>query len=248
MQNELILEFPTKSMPSGFPRRGGSRIVLTAFSVGLPPFGSLPGLTGQAETWSVRGDLLRRTCLQMIAAALVKLLVRIAHGFRLAAAEHDLEVDGLQAVVLVAVNDAGRAGDALPGSEARGEAVAGFILHEHVEKPLQHKEALLDFVGVGCVALARIDEHDRQSEIAGRNDGRIAMLAGAAGADEAMLRALVALDLGILKRRPIRLAVAEPGHIAVHDLFDRDPDQFLGTGMPCGAHGPTPRDGECRWR
>ncbi len=50
MQNELILEFPTKSMPSGFPRRGGSRIVSTAFSVGLTPWGALPGLTGQAET------------------------------------------------------------------------------------------------------------------------------------------------------------------------------------------------------
>src|SRR5882672_3157049 len=196
----------------------------------------------------VETGFLRRPSVQVIGAPLIKLLVRIAHGLRLAAAEHDLEVDGLQAVILVAVNDAGRTGDALPGSEARGDAVAGFILHEHVEKPLQYKEALLDFVGVGRVALARIDEHDRQSEISGRNDGRIAMLAGAAGADEAMLRALVALDLGILKRRPIRLAVAEPGHIAVHDLCDRDPDQFLWTGMPCGAHGPTPRDGECRWR
>src|SRR5215468_5133589 len=146
----------------------------------------------------------------MIAAAFVKLLIRITHGFRLSAAEHDLEVDGLQAVVLVAVNDASRTGDALPGAEARGDAVAGFILHEYVEKPLQHKEALLDFMGVGRVALARIDEHDRQGEISGRNDGRVAMLPGAAGPNEAMLRALVALDLGILKRRPIRLAVTEP--------------------------------------
>src|SRR5262249_48383328 len=165
-----------------------------------------------------------------------------------AAAEHNLEVDGLQAVVLVAVDDAGRTGDALPGSEARGDAVAGFILHEHVEQPLQNEETLLDFVGVGRDALARIDEHERQSASSGRNDRRIAMLAGAAGADKAMLRALVALDLGILERRPIRLAVAKPGHIAVHDLFDRDPDQFLVTGMPCDAHGTTPRDGECRLR
>src|SRR5215470_7213469 len=117
----------------------------------------------------------------MIAAAFVKLLIRITHGFRLSAAEHDLEVDGLQAVVLVAVNDAGRTGDALPGAEARGDAVAGFILYEHVEKPLQDEEALLDFVGVGGVALARIDEHDGQSEIAGRDDCWVAMLAGAAG-------------------------------------------------------------------
>src|SRR5258708_27946336 len=94
---------------------------------------------------AAKGGLRRSGC-EVIGAPLVKLLVRIAHGLRLAAAEHDLEVDRLQAVVLVAVNDAGRARDALPGSEARGDAVAGLILDEHVHKPLQHKEALPHFV------------------------------------------------------------------------------------------------------
>src|SRR5215471_3018339 len=189
-----------------------------------------------AQVAALRRVVLRRARFQMVVASLVELLVRIAHGLRLAATEHDLEIDGLQAVVLVAVNDASRTGDALPRAEARGDAVAGLILHEYVQKALQHEEAFLDFMGVGCVALARIHEHDGQREVAGRYDGRIAMLAGAAGPDEAVLRALVALDLGILEGRPIGLAIAKSGHIAVHDLFDRNPDQFLGKGMPCNAH------------
>ena len=150
---------------------------------------------------------LRRSRLQMIGAPLVKLLVRIAHRLRLAATEHDLEIDRLQAVVLIAVDDARRAGDAFPRAEARGDAPAGFVLHEHVEKPLQHEEAFLDFMGVGGVALAGVHEHDRQGEVAGRDDGRIAMLAGAAGADEAVLRAFEALDLGVLEGRPVGLCL-----------------------------------------
>jgi len=73
-------------MPSGF-RAAAILDHSTAFSLELTLSVSLPRLTGQAETRSVRGDLLRRTCLQMIAAALVKLLVRITHGFRLTVAE-----------------------------------------------------------------------------------------------------------------------------------------------------------------
>src|SRR5215472_7369304 len=72
-----------------------------------------------------------------------------------------------------------------------------------------------------CAALAWLDEHDRQGEVAGRDDAGIAVLAGAAGADEAVLRPLEAIDLGVLEGRPIRLAVAEPAHIAIHDGFDR---------------------------
>src|SRR5215475_3504882 len=62
--------------------------------------------------------------LQMIIAPLGQGVIGVAHGFRLAATEHDLEVDGLEAVVLVAMNDAGRTGDAFPGAEARGDAIA----------------------------------------------------------------------------------------------------------------------------
>src|SRR5262252_10600454 len=177
---------------------------------------------------------------EVLVAPLVKLLIRIAHGLGLAAAEHDLEVDGLQAVVLIAVDDAGGATDAVPRTEPRGDAPAGFVLHEHVEKSLQHEEALFDLMGVGRIALSGVHEHDRQGEIAGRNDARIAMLAGATGADEAVLRALVALDLGILESGPVGLAIAKPAHIPLHDLLDRNPNQFLGKRMPCDAHGRTP--------
>src|SRR5258708_31045497 len=111
-------------MPAGFRRRGDHESLDRFFSVGLSVTAQLD--RGKPKTQSVRGDFLRRPRVQVIGAPLVKLLLRITHGFRLAAAEHDLEVDGLQAVVLVAVNDAGRAGDALPGSEARGEAATAF--------------------------------------------------------------------------------------------------------------------------
>src|ERR1700704_5885298 len=86
-------------------------------------------------------------------APLEEVLVRIAHGFRPAAAEHVLEIDRLQAVVLIAVDHAGRAGDALPRAEARGDAPAGFVLHEDVEKAFKHKEHFFDLVGVRRIAL-----------------------------------------------------------------------------------------------
>src|SRR6516225_9506579 len=110
---------------------------------------------------------------QVRIAPLVELLVGIAHRLRLAAAEHHLEISGLEAVVLVAVDHAGRAGDAFPWPEPGGEAPAVLVLDEHVEKAIQHEEALLHLVGMGGVALPRLDIHDRQREIARRNDGGI---------------------------------------------------------------------------
>jgi len=46
---------------------------------------------------------------EMRVAALVEVVVCVTHGLRLAASEHHLEVHGLKRVVLIAVNDAGRA-------------------------------------------------------------------------------------------------------------------------------------------
>src|SRR5262249_44378144 len=181
----------------------------------------------------------------MVGTAPEQFFIRIAHGFGFAATQQDLEVHGLEAVILIAMDNARRARDAIPSAEARGDALAGFILHEHIEESLQHEEAFFDLVGVGRVALAGMHEHDREGEIAGRNDRRITMFAGAAGTDEAMLRPLVALDLGVLEGGPVGLAVAESAHIAFHDLFNRNPDQFLGKRMPCDAHRRTPVDGEC---
>ena len=62
------------------------------------------------------------------------------------------------------------------------------------------------------------------------------MLAGAAGADEAMLGALVALDLGVGERGPIGLLVAEAADIFLHDLFDRNALELLRARMAGDAH------------
>src|SRR5262245_38010324 len=168
---------------------------------------------------------------------LVEFLVGVAHGFGLGASDHDLEIDRLEAVVLIAVDDTGGTRDALPGTEPGGEAPAALVLDEHVEIALQHEEALLDLVGVRGVALARLHGHDRQGEVLRRNDGRVAVLAGAAGADEPVLRALVAFDLGVLERRPIRLLLAKAPDVFLHDFFDRNIDQFRRARMACNAHG-----------
>ena len=52
------------------------------------------------------------------------------------------------------------------------------------------------------------------------------MLAGAAAADEAVLRAPVALDFGVLEGRPVRFAVAEAQDVALGDLVERKILQF----------------------
>src|SRR6187397_3215670 len=82
----------------------------------------------------------------MRVAALVELVVGVAHGFRLGAADHHLEINRLKRIVLIAVDHASGARDALPGAEPRGDALAGLVLDEHVEMALQHEEALLDLV------------------------------------------------------------------------------------------------------
>src|SRR3954464_11362129 len=101
----------------------------------------------------------------MSVAALEQFIVRISHGLRLGAAQHDLEIDRPEAVVLIAVDDARRARDALPRTEPRGEALAALVLDEDVEIALQHEENLLDLVRVRRVALARLHIHDRERKI-----------------------------------------------------------------------------------
>src|SRR3954463_15285318 len=78
--------------------------------------------------------------LQVRIPLLVEVLVGVAHGLGLGAPDHDLKVDRLQAVVLVAVDDASRTGDAFPGAQPRGEALAALVLDEDVQVPLQHEE------------------------------------------------------------------------------------------------------------
>src|SRR5215813_11983367 len=106
---------------------------------------------------------------------------------------------------------------------------------------LEHEEAFLDLVGMRGIALSGLHIHDRQGEVLRRDDGRITVLAGAAGADEAVLRALVAFDLGVLECGPVGLLLAEAPDILLHDLLDRNADQFSRARMTCDAHGVSPR-------
>src|SRR5262245_22571752 len=170
-------------------------------------------------------------------APLVEILVGVTHGLGLAAPDHHLEIDRLEAVVLVAVDDAGGAGDAFPRAESGGETFAALVFDKDVKVALEHEKALFDLVGVRGISLSRLHIHDRQGEVLRRNHSRITVLAGATGADETVLRALVALDLGILEGRPIRLLLAEASDIFLHDVLDRNIDQFRRAWMPCNAHG-----------
>ncbi len=62
------------------------------------------------------------------------------------------------------------------------------------------------------------------------------MLAGAAGANETVLRAFITLDFGILERRPVRLLVFEAADIFFHDLFERNALELFRARMPCSTH------------
>src|SRR3977135_108540 len=139
---------------------------------------------------------------QMAVAAAEQLVVGVAHRVGLAAAQHHLDIHRFQAAARTGVDDAGRARYAVPRAETARDPVAALVLDENVEKALQDEEDFLDLVGVRGVALPRFDEHDRQGEVPRGNDGRIVVLAGAAGADEAVLRPLEAFDLGVLEGRP----------------------------------------------
>src|SRR5262249_31215940 len=97
---------------------------------------------------------------QMRVAPTVQLVVRIPHGLGAGLAQHHLEVHRLQALVDVAVDDAGRAGDTFPRPEAYVEPPARLVLDERSEVALQHEEHLLDLVRVRGVPLPGLDVHD----------------------------------------------------------------------------------------
>src|SRR3984885_3371277 len=173
--------------------------------------------------------------------ALVQLIVDVAHGLRLAAAEHHLKINWRKRLILKSMDPARRTGDALPWTEPRRDPLAVLVLDKNVEIALQHEKTLLHLVGVRGVALARFAIHDRQSEIAGRDHRGVVVLAGGAGADKAMLRALKTFDFGIGEGGPIGLLVAEAPDIFLHDVFERNALEFFWTRMPCDAHEITPR-------
>src|SRR5262249_41093640 len=128
--------------------------------------------------------------------------------------------------------------DAVPLAKTFGDPPAIFVLHEDVEKPVENEEYLLDLVGMRRVALSRLDVHDAEREAARRDRARVAVLARAARTDETVLGALVALDLGIFERGPVRFSVGKSGNVLVHDLFQARVGEFCGAGMACSHGGP----------
>src|SRR5207237_8413512 len=83
---------------------------------------------------------------KMCVAALVQLVVGIAHRLRPRLAEHHLKVDRLQALIHIAVDHAGRAGDAFPRPELDVDASSAFVLDEGGESALQHEEHFFHLV------------------------------------------------------------------------------------------------------
>src|SRR3954470_15220619 len=168
----------------------------------------------------------RISALQVRVAPLVERVVRVAHRLGARAAEHDLEVHRLQALVDVAVDHTRRAGDAFPRPELDIDALAALVLDEGGKVALQDEEDFLHFMSVRGVSLSRLDVHDGKREAARRDGMRVAVLAGAAGAYEAVLRALIALDFRVFERGPVGLAVAKARDVAARDFLERHADEL----------------------
>src|SRR5690242_6531872 len=95
-------------------------------------------------------------------------------------------------------------------------------------------------MGVRGVSLARRHKHDAERETTRRDDIRIAMLARAARADEAMLRAAIAFRLGILERGPVGVLLAEAPDMGLHDVFERSALQLGRSWVARSRHGMSP--------
>src|SRR5687768_6059466 len=105
----------------------------------------------------------------MLVATGIQFVIRIAHCFGPATAEHNLEVNRLKAVVIVAVNHASRTGDAFPRSQTLRYLATVLVLDEHVEMALEHEENFLDLMRMRCISLTGRNEHDGERKIAWRN-------------------------------------------------------------------------------
>src|SRR6516162_1706802 len=170
----------------------------------------------------------------------VELVIGIAHRVGTGAPEHDLKIDRLQALVLITVDDPRRAGDTFPRPERPADPAAAVVLDKDRQISFEHEEDLLDLVRVRRVALPRWHIHDAESKGARRDHRRILMLAGAAGADEAMLRTAIPVDPGILEGFPIALLVAKATNKALGDLVERQRSDFGRHLVPGFGHRITP--------
>jgi hypothetical protein len=198
------------------------------------------------ERRSPAGSELRGRRREVLVAAAREVGVGVAHELGPRRAQHDLKVCGLQAGVLVAVDDVGRARHTVPRAQHGVHAVAGAVLEEDAHRALQDEEDLLDLVGVGGVALAGRHEHDAQREVLGGDEVAPLVLAGAAGADVAVLGAAVAVDAGVGEGVPVRGAVDEPGHLAGQQGAQRFGHRLSPVGVARTPGSPAARPGRPR--
>src|SRR4030095_4506662 len=156
----------------------------------------------------------RSRALQMFVPSGLQSCIDVGHEVGPALAEHDLHVGGLEADVLVAVDDLGGTGHAAPLPESSLDALAGAVLEEDLHLALQDEEDLFDLVPVGRVALARRHEHDAQREVLGRNIAAIGLTGGPV-ADEAVLSATIAVHARIGERVPVSCSVSPTCDLAL---------------------------------
>src|ERR1700722_3889115 len=163
-------------------------------------------------------------------------IISVPHGFRLSAAKHHLKVYWFEACIFVAMNHPCRSGNALPRTETRRYALTRFIFNKDIEKSLQHEKHLFHFVRMCCVPLTRLDIHNRQSEVSGRDKSAGTVFAGSTGANKPMLRPLESLDFCVLERRPIRLPIPEASYVSVIDLLDGHILKFFRASVSGNSH------------
>src|SRR5207247_9497662 len=113
------------------------------------------------------------------------------------------------------------AAGAVPCSDPGLDALARAVLEEHFHLSLEDEEDLLDLVGVRGVALTWRHEHDAEREAAGGNEVRVAVLAGAAGADEPVLRTTIAVHAGVGARVPVGLPVGQARELTSDEDVER---------------------------
>ena len=102
-----------------------------------------------------------------------------------------------------------------------------FVLNKDIQITLEDEKALLNFVRMCSVTLARLNVHNRQCEIPRWDYGRIIMLSRPTRTDETVLRALEALNLGVFKSCPIRFLFFEAAYIFFHNIFDMNVLKFF---------------------
>src|SRR5262249_66532 len=94
---------------------------------------------------------------EMRVAALLEGRIGVGHQIRTGVGEHQLEIGRVETDVHEAVENAGRAGYAVPRAQHGLRAAARSVLDKDLDLAAEDEEHLLDLVGVRGIALARRD-------------------------------------------------------------------------------------------